>query len=416
MTTPATTELEDARWLIGVEGGQWLDELRESTGAAHQLAARLRKALPPSRTRLLLEQLELRSRASQKFSAAESMLFTRLGYEQSTDEWVAGHKAERFAGLACVGDLCCGIGGDTAALATVAPRVVACDRSELALTLARHNVPQVAGKEVAGRVVWQGGDAMECDLEEWDAWHIDPDRRPAGRRTTHVELHEPSDEQIDQLRSRNPHAAIKLAPGTTPGEEWSDQGELEWISREGQCRQLVVWLGRLARNPGQRRATIVRGAKGGATWSAAGEPLLSPYVPQIGAFVYEPDAAILAANLAGWLAEQLGLWSFASTIGYLSGTERIDHPAVQGFRVEEVMPYKPKQLAAYLRERKVGRLEIKQRLVNVAPEKLRKELKLSGEGEATLMVTRVEEKRIALVCQRLSPSDIPPGGRDETSV
>ena len=89
------------------------------------------------------------------------------------------------------------------------------------------------------------------------AWHIDPDRRPQGRRTTQAELHDPPAEVIDQLRSRSEHGAVKLAPATTVCEAWAREAELEWISLARQCRQQVAWFGRLAGAAGSRRATIV---------------------------------------------------------------------------------------------------------------------------------------------------------------
>ena len=58
------------------------------------------------------------------------MWFERTGLEQATAEPVARHKARRFAGrTATVIDLCCGIGGDTLALADWA-EVVAVDLDE----------------------------------------------------------------------------------------------------------------------------------------------------------------------------------------------------------------------------------------------------------------------------------------------
>jgi hypothetical protein len=68
-------------------------------------------------------------------------------------------------------------------------------------------------------------------LEGADAWHIDPDRRPEGRRTTRVELHEPGPEMIDRLLERVAAGAVKLAPAAELPARWSDVAELEWISR-----------------------------------------------------------------------------------------------------------------------------------------------------------------------------------------
>jgi arginine decarboxylase-like protein len=70
-------------------------------------------------------------------------------------------------------------------------------------------------------------------------------------------------------------------------------------------------------------------------------------------------------------------------------------------RVVEELPYREKQLKAALRERGVGRLTIKKRGVDVVPEVLRKRLSLSGDAEATLVMTRVAGSGTALLVQPL---------------
>src|SRR5256885_489720 len=82
----------------------------------------------------------------------------------------------------------------------------------------------------------------------------DPDRRPAGRRTSRVLLSEPPPETLDRLREANSNAAIKLAPAADAPGEWNEAAELEWLGSRGECRQQVVWFGRLARHPGRRTA------------------------------------------------------------------------------------------------------------------------------------------------------------------
>jgi len=59
------------------------------------------------------------------------------------------------------------------------------------------------------------------------------------------------------------------------------------------------------------------------------------------------------------------------------------------------------QRAVTLRERGVGRLTIKKRGVDVVPEDLRKRLSLSGDAEATLVMTRVAGSGTALLVQPL---------------
>src|SRR5262245_34407500 len=120
------SDLAEYQWLTGGEAGAVLDELAAGSGPIHTAVSRLRVRFTSTQTHLLMEQVELRRKASAKFSQAHRMFFTRVGLEQATDEWVAAYKASRFAGLGdqdrgysgspAVADVCCGIGGDLLAL------------------------------------------------------------------------------------------------------------------------------------------------------------------------------------------------------------------------------------------------------------------------------------------------------------
>src|SRR5690606_14979650 len=141
-------------------------------------------------------------------------------------------------------------------------------------------------------------------------WHIDPDRRPGGKRTTHIELHEPSVETIEELLAANPNAAIKLAPGSEPWPAWRDRAEWGWISVDGECRQLVALLGSLGTDYGKHRATVLTGDRhrsiGGTPDDALSYDERLP-VAELGRYVHEPDAAILAAGLITTAAREHGL-------------------------------------------------------------------------------------------------------------
>lgn len=392
---------EDVHWLGEPSQQRKLEQLSRDTRPLHQLLTELRQQMGPDRARLLVEQRALRQRASAKFSAANRMLLTSIGYQQATDEWIAKYKASRFERFGTVADLCCGIGGDTAALAQAAGHVVACDRDPGLLAMAEHNVGVQVPHEVAARVEWHCGDVLQFPLAAVDAWHIDPDRRPAGHRSTRTAAHEPNDEVIDQFLAGHPYGAIKLAPASQPPAHWQAGGELEWISRGGECRQLVVWHGGLTDSPGMRRATILPGADSEPLASVVGQPTTASYDESIEQYCYECDPALLAADLGGLLATELGLWAFAATYGYLTGTDRISHPLLKGYVVEEVLPLQIKRVTAVLREREIGRLTIKHRGVRLDPEALGKRLKPVGGRQGVLIVTRQGERQIALICTRL---------------
>ena len=74
---------------------------------------------------------------------------------------------------------------------------------------------------------------------------------------------------------------------------------------------------------------------------------------------------------------------------------------MQSFRVREQLPNDVKALARALRERGIGTLEIKKRGVDIDPATLRTKLKLRGSASATLIVTRVGDRRLTLLADRL---------------
>src|SRR6516165_8073199 len=104
-------------------------------------AEALRREYPASLAAAAMAQHELRLIARAKFARAMEMLFTRDGYEQSSSETIARYRAVRFGDARRVADLCCGIGGDLIALASVRSRVIvlAVDRDEVNVRLALHN-------------------------------------------------------------------------------------------------------------------------------------------------------------------------------------------------------------------------------------------------------------------------------------
>ena len=66
-----------------------------------------------------------------------------------------------------------------------------------------------------------------------------------------------------------------------------------------------------------------------------------------------------------------------------------------------MLPFGLKRLRTLLRERGVGRLTVKKRGTAVQPEALRKQLRLRGDAEATVVLTRVAGQQSVLLVERL---------------
>ncbi len=170
----------DPAALLTPQGRELLARLADSQpDGSLALAERLRKQYPADLVALAMAQRELRLAAAAKFSRADQMLFTRAGYEQSSSEAIARHRAARLAGAlgrgagARVADLCCGIGGDLVALSG-AVEVLAVDRDEAHARLAVHNAG-VYHEE--GRVTAVVSDVRDLRLAGLAAVFIDPARR-----------------------------------------------------------------------------------------------------------------------------------------------------------------------------------------------------------------------------------------------
>lgn len=397
--------IEAWRWLLTEEAALPLAQ-RDATEATPAQITRLREQLGggprgAERAAAVATLAELRRRGVAKFERADAMFFTRKSLEQATDEWVARYKARRFAAFDRVADVCCGVGGDLIGLAKYAGACVGIDADPLLADYTSQNAA------VYGFDVSVEARRVEADnLPDVEAWHADPDRRSAGKRTTNPDLHEPSLETLAAWRRVQPNAAVKLAPAASLPESWSDESELEWISRDGECRQQVVWCGALTERPGRRRATAIR-RRGDSVESFVGDPGEELAVAdELGDWIAEPDPAVLTADLTGAFARDQGLAAVAPGVAYLTTSAQPASPLLASFRVLERMPFRRERLRGWLAERSIGRLEIKVRGMGIDIRSLRGDLKVKGANSTTLLLFPDRRlKTTAIFAERVATAD-----------
>jgi hypothetical protein len=394
-------DLAELTALLTPEGLRLLDGLDrvDSTADVASTVSRLRAAgHSPELVGAVVGQARLRARAAAKFGPfAERMLFTRAGLEQASRLSLAARHAGRFrdAGVESVADLGCGIGGDALGFAGIGLRVTAVEADEITAAIAAYNLAPF-GDTAAVR----HGRAEDADLSQVEAVWLDPARRPPGHTETartRAEDWSPSLEWTFGLAARMP-AGIKLGPGFDRT-RIPDGVEAQWISVDGATVELIVWSGILARPGVARAALVVRGDSAHeltASADAANEP-----VRALGGYLHEPAGAVIRARLIGDAARQLDAGMVADGIAYLTSDAALTSPFVQTFRIREQLPFDVAQLAKALRSRGIGTLEIKKRGVDVDPATLRTKLKLRGDDAATLVLTRIGAKRVALLADRV---------------
>lgn len=387
--------------LLTPEGLRLLDSVGpvDTTDDVARLVSSLRAAgHSPELVTAVVTQARLRTRGRAKFGdLADRMLFTRAGLEQATRLGIAVRHAARFrdAGLTRVADLGCGIGGDALGLAGLGLHVDAVDADDVTSAIAAYNLAPFGADATVRHAT-----AEETDLSGVDAVWLDPARRTAGHgetSRTRPEDWSPSLDWSFELAARMP-TGIKLGPGLDRS-VIPDSVEAQWVSADGSTIELVLWSGALARDGVRRAALVIRGEAAHeltASADAADEPPRA-----LGEYLHEPDGAVIRARLIGDVARSLEAGVLDEKIAYLTSDAALTSPFVQTFRVRETLSADPKKLGQALRARGIGRLEIKKRGVDIDPAALRRTLKLKGDEEATLVLTRVGSKRLAILADRV---------------
>ncbi|MCY7395239.1 MAG: SAM-dependent methyltransferase [Nocardioides sp.] len=384
-------DLDSFRWLL-TDPGQELLRAAEAIPGDDPLraSAQLRRTAPgaaASHVAAALTQAALRRRAVVKFAdLAPLMYFTPDGLEQATRLPVAEHRAGRLVAFETRSliDLGCGIGGDLVVVARAGITTAGVDLDPVRVAVAEANL---AVLDLPGAVVV--ADAADVDPSPFDVAFADPARRTSRGRSFDVDDWTPSWSFVETLLHRD--ACVKTAPGI-PHDLVPAGVEAEWVSDHGEVKEAALWSGRLATTT--RRATVI-GDGGLATLTDADDP--GGEVRALGAFLYEPDGAVIRAGLVTAVAAGVRGGLLDEHIAYVTADASWATPFARGYEVLEQVPYREKPLKAALRARSIGSLTIKKRGVDVVPEQLRKRLDLHGDNEATLVMTRVAGEGTALL-------------------
>lgn len=344
-----------------------------------------------------LTQSRLRAKGRAKFGDfADGMLFTAAGLEQATRLEVGAHHARRYlaAGATSVADLTCGIGADAMALAGVGLRVLAVDSDEVTAAIATVNLRHFP------EAVVRHTDGLGVDLSGVDAVYADPARRTSsGARVADPAAYTPPLDALLAVRERVPALGVKVGPGL-PHRAAPADAHAQWVSADGEVVEAGLWFGPLAPEGPGRSALVLRAGRPHvvADDPGAGRPEVGP----VGAYLYEPDGAVIRAGLVHQVAHEVRGRLIDPTIAYVTADRLHPVPVAGAYRVLDEMPFAVKRLRTYLRERGVGRLTVKKRGTAVTPETLRAQLDLRGDAEATVVLTRVAGAQRVLVVEPVS--------------
>lgn len=352
----------------------------------------LSRKYPAELARSAVETAILRREALSKFPQAQKMYFTRQALEQATAAEVASYRAERYRAFSRVVDLGCSIGGDTLALARVAP-VLGMDLDPLRLQIAAANARALGLVDQATFI--------QADLYAWLPIHkspetaifFDPARRSNERRAFHVWDYQPPLDVVSRWLVDFPALGVKISPGVDRSELLQYDAEVEFISLRGELKEAVLWFGPL--KTAVRRATILPGPHSLVVETST--PELTAVLSEPLRYLYEPDPSVLRAGLVRSLANQLNAAQLDEDIAYLTAASFRPTPFARAWEIETWLPFNLKHLRDILRLRKVGRVTVKKRGSPLAPDALIRDLRLKGDQERVIFLTHFMGKPIVIL-------------------
>ena len=372
---------------------------------------------------------------------------------QSTDHRVARWKASVCLPARDVVDLCGGLGADAIGFAR------ACDSTKLTvveddgfvMAAAAFNLWS-AGVDLS-RVDFRCQPASASDIDARSMVHIDPDRRPDGRRTISMTHMSPPLDVVAEIIGRCDSGWLKLAPAT----EFDSSSMSLLRTRPAACR---VWLsvGRSVREQGWLWGDTARSLASRFDWSiehppensSTAEPLMDAppkaacylrngqwhlFAPEIFAstpeaetvspdslasgWMLDPDPAIRASGLTESFAAAHAARLIGQASGFLASPEQpsdeVRAACVIG-RVTHVDRYREKRLKASCREHDVKITQCKVRVDGsrrpaIAPERVCRQFSDTGSRPHTLWIGQWDRHCYAVVTESIVAED-----RDPPSV
>jgi len=409
---------ETATYLLSDAGRDLLTRVaQEAQSDPVRALIRLRKSEDADRVTAAWEIYEARKKSAAKFGElGASMYFTTEALEQASSPGASAYHARRIvdSGKRSVVDLCGGIGADTLAFARAGLSVILCELDPVRALFAAENA-RVAGfgdrVEVRCVDATTALDSLKTAMPDAAIW-FDPARRVDNRRIADPNDYLPPITLLARLHGAGfKSVGAKLSPAVDHGVERPYGGELEFISDMGECKEALLWTGAMMRGEGTRAAVIGKSGTSTITATPAEEharperPItqLDTWPPETqSSYLYEPDPAVIRAHLVQALADRIGAHLIDPHIAYLIGPALVDTPFATAYAIVDRFAFHVKALNRALRERSVGRVVIKKRGFPQEPVQVRKQLKLSGDNEMTLVLTRVGQQHQVVLCHPVS--------------
>ena len=333
-----------------------------------------------------------------EWAAVDGLLYPpRLSMEQCSSSLTAGYKASLMNGDSFA-DLTGGFGIDCSYISGNFKRGYYIERSEELCIIAAHNFALLGLHNVTvvnGDSIQQLAGVPHCD------WiFVDPARRDgAGKKVVAFADCEP-DVVAHRvlLLEKADNIMIKCSPMldvTAACRQLGCVREVHIVAVNNECKELLFVLSaKASATPCVHCVNIVNGSVQKLSFLMDDAPEAG-YAPEVGGYLYEPNAAIQKAGCPSSLATSYGVQKLHRNSNLYTSNELVADFPGRIFKVEAVAGFSKNELKTLLGGLKRGNLTVRNFPETV--QQLRKRLKLSEGGDVYLFATTLADGRKVLV-------------------
>jgi len=357
------------------------------------LSTKLAKAYEPNDRKIIMDYLALVPKFREKFGTEDFLVCDKLALEQSTAKDIGHWKAALWPIGSKVNDLCCGMGGDSFFIpSTVTVTGVDLDPDRIAMYEYNTAILGTSRKAVLADVRTFENDA--------DYFCIDPARRETEGDNQRDFLHlTPTLAEVLLLSEKYKGGMAKIPPGY-PTDEIPKTAEIVYVGNRTDCRECLVLLGALAKNPGKVRAVMVSKTGDIIEWVSTAFRTDSPPELPLGPvkkFIVEPIPLLVRSHLFTQIAAEKGYHLFSHGIAYITADEPLTEIGFTNYEVLETSAITTSAVRSILKAHDVGKLTLKKRGVEIIPEDEIKRLAPRGKKEGILFYTRIAGEKVAIL-------------------
>lgn len=349
-----------------------------------------------------------------QWAQTEGILYPKhLSMEQCSSEVTARYKASLVEGDSFA-DLTAGFGVDCSFIARRFRRADYVERQETLCRLAAHNFPLLGLSHINVHCA----DALTYlqAMAPVDCLFLDPARRDShGGKTVAISDCEPDVSRLEPLLvEKGRTVMIKLSPMLDIAAVLRDLRcvrEIHIISVNNECKELVVILRRdsdVSESIGKEIIISCEQLVNNSPFQhfdftyAEEREVVCPIADKVGAYLYEPGAALLKAGAYRLLAARYGVSKLHLNSHLYTSDEPVAFPG-RAFKVMAVSGFGKKDLKALLSGVEKANLTVRNFPSSVA--ELRKKLKLKEGGDTYLFATTLASgEKVLIKCRKATVS------------